>query len=235
MKHLITIALTLAIFQVLVAQEYIPWESYYWQDSVRFSDENDFNAHRSIFPRMNNRRTNTGREIRDEKHKSLLFIIPISDLVFGQTQNDFQRRTGLGFGLDYFPIKGMQLKLAYVGGIANTNTINYQGGVYPYAVVRKPFGNSGVMHYHDVRGRLSYSPNKFFNFQAGIDQNRFGEGDRSVLLDEYGTPYPFVQMRINVWRFEYVSMQTYLQKQTQVQRHALFEYEFAQRLECQLF
>lgn len=211
MRKLSVIALLFSGLHWIGSQEYIPWESYYFRDSVAFSDEFDFEEHRSIYPRINYRRTNVGKNTEKNIFVPKLKIMPIADLVMGQTADDFQYRTGAGFALDYFPLRGMQLKFAYVGGLANTNTINYQGGVYPFSVVRKPFGTNNMMHYHDIRARLSYSPNKFFNFQAGIDQNRFGEGDRSVLLDDYGTPYPFMLMRIKVWRFEYVSMQTYLQ------------------------
>lgn len=195
----------------LSAQEYIPWESYYMSDSDVVNTEFDFEQHTSIYPRIHNRRTDYGAN----KDKSIftpkVFVNPVIDMVAGSTLKDFQYRSGLGVATDYLPMRGLHIKLAYVGGLANTNTINYQGGVYPFAIVRKPIANTNLFQYHDIRARVSYSPNKYFNFQVGVDNNRFGEGDRSLLLDEYGTPYPFAQMRIKLWRFEYVSMQTYLQ------------------------
>lgn len=54
--------------------------------------------------------------------------------------------------------------------------------------------------------RLSFTPNKFFNFQAGIDHNFIGEGERSILLGDHGTPYPFAQIRSTLWRFEFVNL-----------------------------
>ncbi len=193
------------------AQEYIPWESHFVADSLDWQDNFDFEEHRSIHPRINNRRTNFRSVENPVAHKTYFNITPLADVVYGQTFNDFQFRSGLGVAMDYMPLRGMHIKAAYIGGIANTNVINYQGGVYPFALVRKPLANGSNFSYHDIRARVSYSPNKHFNFQAGIDNNRFGEGDRSLLLDDYGTPYPFAQMRIKLWRFEYVSMHTYLQ------------------------
>jgi len=211
MMRVLKIALILLVWAPIQAQEYIPWESYFVADSLTWSDTFDFEEHRSIYPRINNRRTNFSKAETKTPHDTYFKITPLSDLVFGQTFNAMQFRSGLGFALDYLPIRGMHVKAAYIGGVANTNTINYQGGVYPFAIVRKPLANGSNFSYHDIRARVSYSPNKHFNFQAGIDHNRFGEGDRSLLLDEYGTPYPFAQMRIKLWRIEYVSMHTYLQ------------------------
>ena len=54
--------------------------------------------------------------------------------------------------------------------------------------------------------RLSYTPNKFFNFQAGIDHNFIGEGQRSMLLSDYSAPYPFVQIRSTFWKFQFVNL-----------------------------
>jgi hypothetical protein len=211
MIRLLKISLILVVSLQAYAQEYIPWESYFAADSVAWSDDFEFDEHRSIYPRINNRRTDFGKTEHKALHRAIFRIQPMSDLVFGQTFNDIQFRSGLGFSMDFLPIRGMHIKAAYVGGIANSNVINYQGGIYPFAVVRKPLSNGLNYGYHDLRARVSYSPNKHFNFQAGIDNNRFGEGDRSLLLDDYGTPYPFAQMRIKIWRFEYVSMHTYLQ------------------------
>lgn len=212
MKNLFVIVIMLVFAaRISFAQEYVPWESYYWHDTLSWNNEFNYEEHHSIQPRINNRRVDFG----DNKDKSAFHkqfhVLPMIDFVGGQTFNDFQHRTGAGFALDYLPIRGMHIKMAYVGGLANTNTINYRGGVYPFSIVRKPIESSDLFQYHDIRGRISYSPNKYFNFQAGIDNNRLGEGDRSLLLDEYGTPYPFAQMRIKLWRFEYVSMHTYLQ------------------------
>jgi hypothetical protein len=194
-----------------VAQEYVPWESYFVADSV-VAQEYDFEEHTSIHPRINKRRMDYG----STKDKSYLpkrwYYTPLADVVFGlqgNRDNLPRLRTGAGLAFDMIPIRGMHFRAAYIGGYASENPVNYQGGVYPFSFFRFNFNNGGV-HYHDFRMRLSYSPNKFFNFQAGIDNNSFGEGDRSLLLGDHGTTYPFSTMRLKLWRAEYVLMHTYM-------------------------
>jgi hypothetical protein len=132
-------------------------------------------------------------------------IFPMLDMLAGNTMNQFEVRTGLGFGINYMPIKGMNFKLGYVGGIANNDLINYSGGVYPRAYFRIR-ESKNLIQYHDVRARLSYSPNSIFNFQIGLDNTKIGDGDRSFLLDNYGSPFPFAQIRVKFWRIEYLVM-----------------------------
>ncbi|MCR9171373.1 MAG: hypothetical protein NXI10_02700 [bacterium] len=57
--------------------------------------------------------------------------------------------------------------------------------------------------YTDIRSRISFSPNKIFNFQTGIDHNHIGEGLRSLFISDYGNPYPFGMIKANFWRVEY--------------------------------
>ncbi|MCE3294699.1 MAG: hypothetical protein K0R65_413 [Crocinitomicaceae bacterium] len=61
--------------------------------------------------------------------------------------------------------------------------------------------------YNDLRARVSYQPNRVFNFQAGIDKHFLGEGDRSLLLGNQGIPAPFVSMKANFWKLEYLNLQ----------------------------
>jgi hypothetical protein len=64
-----------------------------------------------------------------------------------------------------------------------------------------------------VRVRISYTSNKFFNFQTGIDHNFIGEGNRSMLLSDYGKPYPFAQIRTKFWRVEYMILYQFLKEE----------------------
>lgn len=64
----------------------------------------------------------------------------------------------------------------------------------------------------DIRSRISYTPNHIFNFQAGYDKNFIGEGNRSLLLSDYGSAYPFALARLNFWRFEYSIMYQFMRE-----------------------
>jgi len=60
--------------------------------------------------------------------------------------------------------------------------------------------------------RLSFTPNKYFNFQAGMDKNFIGEGSRSLFLSDYGRSYPFGQIKAHFWHVEYTTMYQFMQE-----------------------
>jgi len=66
--------------------------------------------------------------------------------------------------------------------------------------------------YSDIRSRISFSPNKIFNFQAGLDHNHIGEGSRSLFISDYGNPYPFGMVRANFWRVEYTVLYQFMRE-----------------------
>ena len=68
--------------------------------------------------------------------------------------------------------------------------------------------------YTDIRGRVSYTPNSIFNFQAGLDHNFIGEGNRSLFLSDYGKAYPFGQIRARFWRMEYSILYQFFKEET---------------------
>lgn len=212
MKKGIVIAILVITQQCAWSQEQVKWHSYFIPDSTEVLDFKSFDNHTSIYPQIANRRTDSKQDSIKLPHQTKFSIFPAIDAVSGYTLNRYDIRTGIGFGMEYTPIRGMHLQIGYLGGIVNRDVINYTGGVYSTAYFR--FQNAGysTFQFHDVRGRLSYSPNKFFNFQVGIDRNKFGEGDRSLFLDDYGTPYPFAMIRFKVWRAEYVILHQLLRE-----------------------
>jgi hypothetical protein len=212
MLRLLVLSIALSILFNSVAQEQLRWESYFFADVLPEANLKAYDNHTSIYPHIVNRRTDTKYDSLLSTHQQQFTILPVIDLVAGQTSSRFDIRTGAGFGMEYTPLKGMSMQLGYSGGLANRDVINYTGGVYSTAYFRQSLSNSTTMQFHDVRGRLSYSPNKFFNFQVGIDRNKFGEGDRSLFLDDYGTPYPFALMRMKIWRAEYVILHQLLRE-----------------------
>lgn len=57
--------------------------------------------------------------------------------------------------------------------------------------------------YTDVRARVAYTPNRMLHVAAGMDNQFFGEGVRSLIQGNQVAPNPFAMMRVNVWRLEY--------------------------------
>ena len=120
-------------------------------------------------------------------------ISPIFDLTY-QVNHETATRTGLGFSLQSKDLGKWFYRLTAIQGIGNSALT-----VRPKSLIIDSIKNNGYV-YTDIRGRISYSPNHIFNFQAGIDNNFIGEGNRSMLLGDFGTPYPFAKIRTNFWR-----------------------------------
>lgn len=51
---------------------------------------------------------------------------------------------------------------------------------------------------------ISYSPNKYFNFQLGHDRHFIGDGYRSLLLADASFPHPYFRVLSNVGPFQYM-------------------------------
>lgn len=122
-------------------------------------------------------------------------VSALGDLNYLQSSSS-QYKTGLGaqFKMNYDD--KWFLRLAAVQGIHNLDSI-----YFPKTFVRTIDKKTNL--YTDIRARLSYTPNHIFNFQAGLDHNFVGEGLRSMMLSDYGVPYPFASIRTRFWRIEY--------------------------------
>ncbi|PKR81898.1 hypothetical protein CW751_00755 [Brumimicrobium salinarum] len=135
------------------------------------------------------------------------------------------------FGIDFFPVvhvagallseQNKQYSFVSGGGFGFSGHWNDQ--LYARILLTGNYLESGIAQpsYHEVyktfflnnhnagsqiglqpKIRLSYTPYTFLNIQAGIDQNFIGHGKRSLLLSDYGAPYPFAQLRTQFWRIE---------------------------------
>ncbi|MBI4946332.1 MAG: hypothetical protein HY840_08025 [Bacteroidetes bacterium] len=57
-------------------------------------------------------------------------------------------------------------------------------------------------------GYVSYSPSKYFNFQAGIGKHFIGDGYRSLLLSDNAFNYPFLRVASSFGKFQYTNLYT---------------------------
>lgn len=88
---------------------------------------------------------------------------------------------------------------------------SYIDSVVKYSQVSPGFGavkrnEDGYYTYRLATGYLSYSPNKIFNFQAGVDKHFWGDGYRSLILSDAANPFPFLKISTTVWKLKYVSL-----------------------------
>lgn len=87
--------------------------------------------------------------------------------------------------------------------VTRQNVVPGQGRV-------KPFG-AGGFDYAWAAGYISYSPSRFFNFQAGNDKQFIGDGYRSLLLSDNAFNYPFFKITTTVWKLRYTNLFTAFQ------------------------
>lgn len=159
-----------------------------------------FEDHSAIWPKLE----------RNFKFKQCLGAFPLTDplLAYDATSLDmFYSRLGLGIQTD------LKISSKWYGRIGYnfatlTNDTNYlDTRAYFYSRNQDKFPLS-----HNLLGRISYTPNHIFNFQAGLDRNFIGEGNRSLFLSDYGKPYPFAQIRARFWHVEYLVMYQFLKE-----------------------
>jgi len=153
-----------------------------------------FEDHSSIWPKV----------IRDSSFKKCLGLAPIVDNVVGYYKNSEWStlpRFGLGIQADLKISPKWYARIGYNYATLSDDT-NYLD-TRSYLYTRKP---NKILLSHNLLGRISYTPNPIFNFQAGIDRNFIGEGNRSLFLSDYGKAYPFAQIRARFWHVEYLVM-----------------------------
>jgi hypothetical protein len=146
---------------------------------------------------------------KQDKYKdNYLHIFPVVN-VLGSFKSDESSTNsanlGAGFGITTQLTKKFYARLLLTG-----NAFNRAGSDLAYSsIFRSAFweGTNGSTTLSlQPRFRMSYSPYDFLNIQAGIDQHFIGQGQRSMLLGDYGAPYPFAQLRTKIWKLEIVNI-----------------------------
>ncbi|MCT4562003.1 MAG: hypothetical protein N4A41_11575 [Crocinitomicaceae bacterium] len=201
MKNLLYIAV-LVTFPILSA---------FGQAKLRFlveelpkdTQNRDLHTHLSIQPRIQSVSISLDTNKRG-KAKSHLSFFPLADLGYRSYQNQY--RTMLGVGTEYNKGNDWYGRFSYLQGIENG------GDIFRLATPFEPGQNGEMVQKLDLRGRVSYTPNRFVNLQAGYDENFIGEGQRSLLLSDYGKPLGFGQVRLNFWRAEYLVLYQFMRE-----------------------
>lgn len=72
--------------------------------------------------------------------------------------------------------------------------------------VVKNYNNGRAFDFAYSSALISYSPNRFLNFQLGYGKNFIGDGYRSMLLSDNSFNYPFLKITVGAGRLKYMSM-----------------------------
>ena len=142
--------------------------------------------------------------LRSEQRNDNIEISPSLDQLNAFLNSSYKYRAGIGFQ-SKIDMGQWFASIGYNYTYHNTDT-NF---LSPRAYLNSY--NQG----HNILGRVSYTPNEIFNFQAGIDRNFIGDGCRSLFLSDYGRPYPFGQIRANFWHVEYTSLYQFFRENSE--------------------
>jgi hypothetical protein len=70
--------------------------------------------------------------------------------------------------------------------------------------------DQGGFDYPIAEAYLSYTPNKFFNFQFGHGKNFIGDGYRSFMLSDVASPYTHFKISTQFWKIKYTNLWMWL-------------------------
>lgn len=175
-----------------------------------FFEDTIIHTQTTVKPVLTEQNYKTGWNIlkKNNNENTYLRLFPAANLGFGTAQtNSWNNSTRLGVGLGFesklgndFHIRGMVVPSYHDLNFAGSKTQSILQNSYL-------FDSDGAKALElQPRVRVSYSPNKFFNFQVGVDQQFIGEGVRSMLLSDYSSPHPFAQLRTKIWKVEFVNL-----------------------------
>lgn len=139
------------------------------------------------------------------KHQRNWSLTPAAD-VAARFNSDVEFKSALGITFEGKWKEKWYVRLLGLQGIGRSNDV-----LKPKSYFQSQ--NSFGYTYSEVRGRIGYTPNDVFQFQAGLDHQFIGEGNRSLFLSDYGVPSPFGQIRTRFWRVEYTVLYQFFREQ----------------------
>ncbi len=83
-------------------------------------------------------------------------------------------------------------------------------GLIPGQGIGENFKDGGY-DYAMAEAEISYTPNKFFNFQFGTGKNFIGDGYRSMFLSDGGFSYPYFKINTTFWNIKYTNYYMWMQ------------------------
>jgi hypothetical protein len=195
---------------------------------VSFNFENQIyneqeNFHTAIKPYNNSEIKNYWKiksQFKKENSKKLLhfgdtskylIISPIiNTFISSNYNNSFNYNLGIGLTINTQIFENLSLNVNFA-----QNKSQYPNFLNLYDRYTPHFGqyikNQSRVDYFYMRGYLSYSPSKYFNFQFGKDKNFWGDGYRSLLLSDNSDAYWFLKGSVRIWKIKYTILFSGLQ------------------------
>jgi len=132
------------------------------------------------------------------------------DFTYNNTRS-LKIQGGLGknfnFSTTFFESQGRFAN--YINRAARANPPTGAGALVPGRGKGKNLPEGGF-DYPVAEAYLSYTPNKFFNFQFGHGKNFIGDGYRSFMLSDVASPNTFLKVNTEFWKIKYTNIWMWL-------------------------
>ncbi|MEZ5026942.1 MAG: hypothetical protein R2739_10240 [Chitinophagales bacterium] len=145
------------------------------------------------------------------KQRKFYFAVnPLLDIQFGYDINSKKMRYTVGYGARFDANLGKKVSLSFTyQGVTEDYLKQVSDYATKYGVLtgyRKATFKNNRINSQLFSGYLSYSPNKYFNFQIGNDKQFFGDGYRSLFLSDNASNTPYIKLTANFWRIKYTCL-----------------------------
>lgn len=81
--------------------------------------------------------------------------------------------------------------------------------------------------YFDARGYITFNAAKYIDIQFGYDKNSIGNGQRSLFLSDFSSPYLFLKLNTRIWKFNYQNIFIELNSAQRLNADQLFPKKYA--------
>jgi hypothetical protein len=154
---------------------------------------------------------------KDLIHLSLTPILN-AQYAFGKTRDSNDAASTLGIGLNLFGFAGRNLTFGFDFTYSKSQYADYVEDYIETKGVIPGFGKAdkkGDYYYNRFyNGFLAYRPAKFLRLEAGKGKQFIGNGHRSLLLSDNSTSYPYLKINLEIWKFNYQILYSYLENAT---------------------
>ena len=94
---------------------------------------------------------------------------------------------------------------SFISNPAATTRPLFSEGLVPGRGKAKGFKTDSY-DYPVAEGYLSYTPNKYMQFQFGNGKNFIGDGYRSFVLSDVSSPTTYLKMKVDFWKLQYTNI-----------------------------
>ncbi len=134
-------------------------------------------------------------------------IFPTVDVLGSQSfeDNAYSFRGAIGVGLTFQANDKWQGRAIFnIGSSISSSNANPFNSILQNSFYRS--SDSANAFIFQPRARISYTPTDFFEIQTGIDHHFIGEGNRSMLLSDFGAPRAFLRLKTEFWKIEFSNL-----------------------------